>query len=115
MHGLASIRAINHDHALRVRARQSAPKADTAMRGHHPDGSGVQLHSAGSLYPFVYSQQETGGEQRAEFISFGSLRVRVQSMAVGEQLVRITRNINLPREMAFQTAARMMGLSPERA
>lgn len=31
-------------------------------QGHHPDGSGVQLHSAGSHYPLIVGAQETTPE-----------------------------------------------------
>lgn len=39
-------------------AKKLAQAGDT-YQGHHPDGSGVQQHSAGPLYPYVIFAQET--------------------------------------------------------
>ena len=36
--------------------------------GHHPDGSGVQLHSAGGLYPYVIALRERYNSETDSFV-----------------------------------------------
>jgi hypothetical protein len=125
MHSLQTIKRLNAASVLRhadakahAAAQPAAPKA--AYLGHHPDGSGVQLHSAGSLYPFVTYEQETGGAQRALFVAYGEIKVRVGSYETAEQLAATAREIVAPagaqlRSHGLAVAARILGLSPERA
>lgn len=40
-----------------------------SYQGHHPDGSGVQRHSAGDLYPYVVFAKETPGGLRWGYIA----------------------------------------------
>lgn len=131
MHGLAGIKAINDWAASaeckrivgadlsKIEERVTAHQArEVKYEGHHPDGSGVQKHSAGPLYPGVFYQK---GE--ADYIMIGTVTVRVPSYAMAEQLVAEARQIKAteiaanatiqPLDVCLASAARLHGLEVE--
>jgi len=51
--------------------RRTPPRGADAYQGHLPDGSSVQAHSAGGLYPFVLYAQGTPGDLTWGYIAPG--------------------------------------------
>ena len=129
MHGLAGIKAINNWAASEackriVEGATPAASPEVKYEGHHPDGSGVQKHSAGPLYPFIHYQKGTDGLALADYIMVGTVTVRVPSYAMAEQLVAEARQIKAneiaanatiqPLDVCLASAARLHGLEVER-
>lgn len=127
MHGLAGIKAINNWAASAECKRITEGVTPEASRGakyegHHPDGSGVQKHSAGPLYPFIH-YQKGNGDTFNDYIMVGTVTVRVPSYAMAEQLVAEARQIKAvevatnatiqPLDVCLASAARLHGLEVE--
>lgn len=118
MYGLASIAAINANAAARAIANPAsfAPRSSAKPTGHHADGSSVQKHSAGPLYPFIVFERGLPGATRA-IVSYSDVTVDVGSRASASHVATAAlklreREPELPYAKALIRAARLYGYRP---
>lgn len=80
-------------------------------QGHMNDGSSIQKHSAGPLYPFVVYETHDG---RTHVMHPSGLTATVPGRVAAENLVRVAREYQTPDESllsSFASFANVLGTS----